>query len=174
MIPFQPKKLHHKKRLLVIEQDPLAARGLKDVLESFPEFTPHFIWEIELDSGWRYIKDQDANALLLSIVHISPGAVSFVRQIKGHRPGLMVIVIAGDDRPDWVSELLQAGADSYLHKKLAQEEFDRGLARSLGGERIVAVPDPSGWLLRVLTIAKSRPDRSGRRQSPGGDVPKKP
>lgn len=164
MIPFPSQKLRNR-RLLVIEQDPLAARGLKDVLESFPEFIPDFIREMDLDSGWRRIKDQDADALLLSIGHITPGAISFVRQIKGHRPKLTVIVISGDDRPDWVSELLQAGADSYLHKKLNQAEFDRALARSLGSERLVAVPDPSGWLLRVLTIAKSRPGRSGRRPS---------
>lgn len=108
MIPFPSQKLRNR-RLLVIEQDPLAARGLKDVLESFPEFIPDFIREMDLDSGWRRIKDQDADALLLSIGHITPGAISFVRQIKGHRPKLTVIVISGDDRPDWVSELLQAG-----------------------------------------------------------------
>lgn len=147
-------------RLLVIEHDPLAARGLREVLKRFPDVTPTFVEDVDLQSGMRRLEEADPDALLLSVGHVTVQAVSFVRSVKERSPDLTLIVISGDDRLPWVSALLKAGANSFLHKGIASTTFDRSLSRCLRGERLAVVPDPSSWLSRIVNMRRQAPNRA--------------
>ena len=129
-------------------------RGLLDVLSRLPDIAPLLVEGADAVLDMRRIEETHPYVVLLSAAKITTSLISFVRDIKRRFPHVSVIVMAGDDRLARVSSILRAGADSYLHKNLAPSTFDNGLARSLRGERLAAVPDPGWWLSRIVRLQR--------------------
>lgn len=144
-----------KKCLLLVDEDPLVARGLRDLLSLFPDVEPTLVVDIDFDDGWGRVEKSKPDVVLLSISHLTTAVLSLVRGIKCCHPNSIIIVVAGDDRPELVSALLRAGANSYLHKALSSNAFELNLGLSLRGKAVVAVPHPASWLERVLVLRKS-------------------
>lgn len=142
-----------------MEHDPLAARGLGDALKLFPDVHPLFVRDADLESGLRRVEESTPELVLLSIGYVTTSVISFVRTVKKRHPNLSVIVIAGDDRLMRVSDLIRAGADSYLHKGIAPAIFDSSLSRSLHGEHLAVVPNPDSWLSQIVNMRKKITNR---------------
>src|SRR5690606_2781428 len=95
-----------KKHLLIIDGDPLVARGLSAVLRLFPEVEPMFVAGVDLQDGLHRVQELRPDALLISIVRITQDSMAMVRAIRNSLPRPPIIITAADDRPEWVSAML--------------------------------------------------------------------
>ena len=124
-------------RVLIADDHAILRRGLKEILAR------------ELEGG-VYGEAKDAREVLarvqsdqwdLVILDLSmPGrsGLDVLRDIKGMRPKLPILVLSMHPEDQYGKRILKAGASGYMNKESAPEELIKAIRKTLAGGRYVS------------------------------------
>lgn len=142
--------------LVIIDEDPLAVQGLRDLLASMPEFEI-VGFTTQLETGIELIEAFGPDAVLLGFQELYPASIERLHTIRRstNRP---VIVLACEERIQYVRRLLTAGAHGFIHKGMDVNDLINSLTQSIvEGRPVVAVPNPVDWLVKLARDRRREP-----------------
>jgi two-component system, NarL family, invasion response regulator UvrY len=125
-------------RILIADDHPVVRRGLVEHLsEAFPDST--FGEAPNAQELLAMIRRQDWELLMLDI-EMRPGrsGLDVLREIKGLRPKMPVLVLSVHPEDQYATRVLKAGAAGYLTKDSAPLELVNAARKVLRGGRYVS------------------------------------
>src|SRR6202048_2529517 len=120
------------RRVLIVDDHPIVRQGLRRVMENEEDLTvcgesepararATAIKELTPDVGIAYISLKQGDGIEL------------VRDVRAHHPHLPILVLSMHDETIYAERMLSAGANGYIMKQAASEQFLVSLRRVLDG-----------------------------------------
>ncbi len=133
-------------RLLVIEDDPLARAALRDYLRAAPDMTL-CAEAASAEEALTLVQTCSPDVLLLDLHLRREGmtGTALARALRETLPALPILVVTGENRPEWVHQMSVLGVQGYLLKDVGQAEL-LGAIRTVHGGGTAFDPrcDPGG------------------------------
>ena len=118
---------------LVIDDHPLVARGIVEFLRAHPMLRDAVAAESPA-AALQWIVQRGAPGIVLLDFWLGGDTAStFVRQLERAHPGVRVLAMSGDDRPDVREAMLSAGAHGFVGKHEAPAVFQQAVTAVMGG-----------------------------------------
>lgn len=125
------------RRVLLVEDHPIVRQGLKRLIGSEPGLV--VCGEAEtLHEARQAIQAQAPDVVVADLSLKDGDGIDLVKDIRAHHPGLPVLVLSMHDESVYAARLLSAGANGYIMKHAASEQFIVALRRVLGGDIYVS------------------------------------
>lgn len=107
-------------RILVVEDDQLAAQALTEILSS-----QNYAVEVASDgiAGWEMVEAYDYDLILLDVMLPRMDGISLCRELRSHGYTMPVLLLTGRDSGHDKAIGLDAGADDYVVKPFDAEEL---------------------------------------------------
>jgi DNA-binding NarL/FixJ family response regulator len=143
--------------VLVVDGQAVTRAGLRRLLESYANL--HVVGEAA--DGVQAVSETlelGPQVVLLDAQLPNGQSIEALRQIKQLQLNTRVLLLATQDREEYLYETLRAGADGYVLKDIAPDELAQAIATVARGELLIA-PQLAGRLL-------SRVGRQGRGSAP--------
>ncbi len=100
----------------------------------------------DLNQAIGYLKShQDIDMILLDLHLQSSSPVENIKGIKSRFPDTSITAISGEERPEFVRNILSYGIDAYIPKTIGNEEFTNAIKRVVAGKGYV----PKGIALEI-------------------------
>ncbi len=120
------------RRVLIVEDHPLVRQGLRRVMEGEDDLS--VCGEAETARAARSgIKELRPDGVIIDITLKQGDGVELVRDVRAHHPELPILVLSMHDEAIYAERLLSAGANGYIMKSAASEQFLEALRRVLDG-----------------------------------------
>jgi two-component system invasion response regulator UvrY len=121
-------------RLLVADDHAVVRRGLRQIVEEFPDL------RVQGEAGTSdeviaCIKQDAYDAVILDLNMPGPGGLAVLRSIKNHCPSLPVLILTMHAEAQYATRMLKAGAAGFLQKESAPEELVQAIRRICDGLR---------------------------------------
>ncbi|MFW6115662.1 MAG: response regulator [Chloroflexota bacterium] len=142
-------------RVLIADDHAVVRRGLRQILEAEHDL----VAAAEASTArevLRALRLQDFDVLLLDIAMPDGGGLEVLRQLKGLRPELPVLMLSVYGERQYAPRLLQAGAAGYLTKESAPDELVTALRRVARGGTYIT-PTVAAILIERLERGETRP-----------------
>jgi len=121
-------------RLLVADDHSVVRRGLRQIVEEFPDLCV----AAEASTGSEVIervREGGCDALILDLNMPGPGGLDVLRSVKGLSPGLPVLILTMHAEAQYAARLIKAGASGFLQKESAPEELVQAIRKICTGSR---------------------------------------
>ena len=129
---------------LVLDDHPLVARGVAEFLRSrLPRMEVAVAGRTE--DVMPLVAERGAPTIALIDFWLAEGAaLDLIAQLRQHCPGSALAVISGDDDPNVMERVRQAGAHGFIHKQAPPETFAQAVEALLCGLAWFEPPSHSG------------------------------
>jgi len=124
-------------RALVVDDHPLLRLGIKHMLAQEPDFAAPGE-AVDAEDALRRIKERTWDVVLLDISMPGRSGLDVLREIRGLRPTLPVLVLSLHSEEKFAVRALRAGAHGYLTKNDAPTELVQAIRRVLTGKKYVS------------------------------------
>jgi DNA-binding NarL/FixJ family response regulator len=119
-------------RVLLADDHTIVREGLKQLLRATGEF------DVAGEAGDAFetlqkVRELDADVLLLDISMPGRSGLELIRQIKGERPRLKVLVLSMHHEHQYAVRAIRAGASGYLTKDSAPTQLATALRKVASG-----------------------------------------
>ncbi len=119
-------------RILIADDHPIVRRGLKEILVRELEGT------ICGEAGnaqqvLSEVQSQDWDLVILGVTMPGRSGLDVLRDLKGLRPKLPVLVLSMHPEDQLGKRMLKAGASGYMNKESAPEELVKAIRKVLAG-----------------------------------------
>ncbi len=119
-------------RILIADDHPIVRRGLKEILVRELEGT------ICGEAGnaqqvLSEVQSQDWDLVILDVTMPGRSGLDVLRDLKGLRPKLPVLVLSMHPEDQLGKRMLKAGASGYMNKESAPEELVKAIRKVLAG-----------------------------------------
>ncbi len=126
--------MENKNRILIVDDNPILREGLKSVLSHYPAF------EIagEAGDGLEAIESVDKSHPDLVLMDLSMprmDGLAATREIKKKWPATKILVFTVHKTPEYLTAILEAGADRYLIKDSSQTELIQSIQDIMDGKQ---------------------------------------
>src|SRR4051794_16295328 len=152
----QSSRLHH---VLLIEDDPVVAQGVADLLAEYPK--SHFLLAAHAETlalGMEKIRRGLYDMILLDLMLPDSHGLDTFRKVQAEAPHLPIIVLSGLDDEDLATKLVHLGAQEYLVKtRLDSHSLQRALRYAM--ERFQAEAELANERDLLQTLLENIPDR---------------
>ena len=133
---------------LILDDHPLVARGVAEFLRSRLPRMDVAVAE-RTEDVLPLVAERGAPANAPLDVWLAEGAaLGLIAQLRQHCPGSAVAVISGDDDPEVLERVRQAGVHGFIHKQAAPEAFAQAVEALLCGLAWFEPAGQSGQPLR--------------------------
>jgi DNA-binding NarL/FixJ family response regulator len=120
------------RRALIVDDHPIVRQGLRRLMESEEDLT--VCGEVETARDARTaIKELNPDAVIVDISLKQGDGIELVRDVRAHHPQLPILVLSMHDEAIYAERMLSAGANGYIMKQAASEQFLAALRRVLDG-----------------------------------------
>lgn len=149
-------------KLLVVDDHPVFRQGLRDVLETNPEF--EVVGEVaDGEIAMEQAYELQPNVILMDINLPTTNGLQVTQKIKSQLPDVQVVMITGYDDAEQVFHALRAGASAYCSKDIPPESLIQMVQAVHEGkyvidDRIMDEDEVDDWM-------EQRLGRYGRRAS---------
>src|SRR5882762_7932781 len=119
------------RRVLIVDDHPIVRQGLRRVMENEDDLTVCG----EAETAWdarTAIKELNPDVMIADI------SIELVRDVRAHYPNLPILVLSMHDETIYAERMLSAGANGYIMKQAASEQFLIALRRVLDGNIYVS------------------------------------
>jgi DNA-binding NarL/FixJ family response regulator len=123
---------HRARRALIVDDHPIVRQGLRRLMESEDDLTVCGEAETARDAR-KAIKDLNPDAVIVDITLKQGDGIELVRDVRAHHPQLPILVLSMHDEAIYAERMLSAGANGYIMKQAASEQFLAALRRVLDG-----------------------------------------
>src|ERR1700720_2966719 len=120
------------RRVLIVDDYPIVRQGLRRVMENEDDLT--VCGEAVTASDARTaIKELNPDVMIADISLKQGDGIELVRDVRAHHPQLPILVLSMHDETIYAERMLSAGANGYIMKQAASEQFLVSLRRVLDG-----------------------------------------
>jgi two-component system, NarL family, invasion response regulator UvrY len=124
-------------RILIADDHPILRRGLKDILVR--ELEGAVCGEAgNAQQILSEVESQDWDLVILDLTMPGRSGLDVLRDLKGLRPKLPVLILSMHPEEQLGKRLLKAGARGYMNKESAPEELVKAVRKVLAGGRYVS------------------------------------
>jgi DNA-binding NarL/FixJ family response regulator len=120
------------RRVLIVDDHPIVRQGLRRVMENEDDLTVCGEAETVRDARIA-IKDLAPDVMVADISLKQGDGIELVRDVRAHHPQLPILVLSMHDETIYAERMLAAGANGYIMKQAASEQFLVALWRVLDG-----------------------------------------
>lgn len=124
-------------RVLIADDHPLLRRGLKQILQEEPDFSPPGEAE-NSDQTLGLIREKPWDIIVLDIAMPGRSGLETLSEIKKLRQGLPVLILSMHSEEQFALRAIKAGASGYISKSDAPAELVRAIRRILAGKKYVS------------------------------------
>jgi len=125
------------RRVLIVDDHPIVRQGLRRIMEDEDDLTVCGEAETARD-GRNAIKDLSPDVLIADISLRQGDGIELVREVRAHHPQLPILVLSMHDETIYAERMLSAGANGYIMKQEANDQFLVALRRVLDGNIYVS------------------------------------
>ena len=120
------------RRVLIVDDHPIVRQGLRRVMENEDDLT--VCGEAETTQDARIaIRELHPDVVIADISLRESDGIELVRHVRAHHPHLPILVLSMHDETIYAERMLAAGANGYIMKHAASEQFLVSLRRVLDG-----------------------------------------
>src|ERR1700737_4060390 len=120
------------RRVLIVDDHPIVRQGLRRVMENEDDLTVGGEAETARDARTA-IKELNPDVVIADISLKQGDGIELVRDVRAHHPQLPILVLSMHDETIYAERMLSAGANGYIMKQAASEQFLVSLRRVLDG-----------------------------------------
>src|ERR1700677_4467545 len=120
------------RRVLIVDDHPIVRQGLRRVMENEEDLEVCGEAETARDAR-AAIKEQSPDVIIADISLKQGDGIELVRDVRAHHPQLPILVLSMHDEAIYAERMLSAGANGYIMKQAASEQFLVALRRVLDG-----------------------------------------
>ena len=125
------------RRVLIVDDHPIVRQGLRRVMENEDDLTVCGEAETARDARTA-IKELDPDVVIADISLKQGDGIELVRDVRAHYPHLPILVLSMHDETIYAERMLSAGANGYIMKQAASDQFLTSLRRVLDGNIYVS------------------------------------
>ena len=130
--PPGPLSKKNARRILIVDDHPIVRQGLRRLMESEDDLS--VCGEVETARDARTaIKELNPDAVIVDISLKQGDGIELVRDVRAHYATLPMLVLSMHDEAIYAERMLSAGANGYIMKQAASEQFLVSLRRVLDG-----------------------------------------
>ncbi len=120
------------RRILIVDDHPIVRQGLRRLMENEEDLS--VCGEVETARDARIaIKELNPDAVIVDISLKQGDGIELVRDVRAHYATLPMLVLSMHDEAIYAERMLSAGANGYIMKQAASEQFLASLRRVLDG-----------------------------------------
>ncbi len=120
------------RRVLIVDDHPIVRQGLRRVMENEDDLSVCGEAETVRDAR-AAIKDLNPDVMIADISLKQGDGIELVRDVRAHHAHLPILVLSMHDETIYAERMLAAGANGYIMKQAASEQFLIALRRVLDG-----------------------------------------
>src|ERR1700674_3626672 len=120
-----------ERRVLIVDDHPIVRQGLRRVMENEEDLTVCGEAETARDARIA-IKELNPDVMIADISLKQGDGIELVRDVRAHYPNLPILVLSMHDETIYAERMLSAGANGYIMKQAASEQFLISLRRVPG------------------------------------------
>jgi DNA-binding NarL/FixJ family response regulator len=120
------------RRVLIVDDHPIVRQGLRRIMENEDDLTVCGEAETARDARTA-IKELNPDVMIADISLKLSDGIELVRDVRAHYPHLPILVLSMHDESIYAERMLSAGANGYIMKQAASEQFLISLRRVLDG-----------------------------------------
>jgi DNA-binding NarL/FixJ family response regulator len=129
------------RRVLIVDDHPIVRQGLRRLIEQEEDLAVCGEAETARDAR-AAIKELNPDAVIVDISLKQGDGIELVRDARAHHPALPLLVLSMHDEAIYAERMLSAGANGYIMKQAASDQFLIALRRVL--ERGIYVSEAVG------------------------------
>jgi DNA-binding NarL/FixJ family response regulator len=127
-----PMLKKNARRILIVDDHPIVRQGLRRLMENEEDLS--VCGEVETARDARIaIKELNPDAVIVDISLKQGDGIELVRDVRAHYATLPMLVLSMHDEAIYAERMLSAGANGYIMKQAASEQFLASLRRVLDG-----------------------------------------
>ena len=143
------------RRVLLVDDHPIVRQGLSRILANEPGLA--VCGEAEsVREARQAVRDLEPDVVVVDLSLKEGDGIELVRELRAHHPALPLLVLSMHDELVYAGRLLAAGANGYIMKHAASEQFIGALRQVLEGGTYLS--------------EAARASRAGRGGTPGSPV----
>jgi DNA-binding NarL/FixJ family response regulator len=120
------------RRVLIVDDHPIVRQGLRRIMENEDDLV--VCGEAEsVREARTAIKELSPDIMIVDISLKQGDGIELVRDVRAHHPQLPILVLSMHDETIYAERMLSAGANGYIMKLAASEQFLIALRRVLEG-----------------------------------------
>ncbi len=120
------------RRVLIVDDHPIVRQGLRRLIDQEEDLS--VCGEAETVREARtLIKELNPDAIIVDISLKQGDGIELVRDARAHYPTLPILVLSMHDETIYAERMLSAGANGYIMKQAASEQFLVAVRRVLEG-----------------------------------------
>jgi DNA-binding NarL/FixJ family response regulator len=120
------------RRVLIVDDHPIVRQGLCRIMENEDDLVVCGEAETARDARTA-IKELLPDVMIADISLKLSDGIELVRDVRAHHPHLPILVLSMHDESIYAERMLSAGANGYIMKQAASEQFLVALRRVLDG-----------------------------------------
>jgi DNA-binding NarL/FixJ family response regulator len=120
------------RRILIVDDHPIVRQGLRRIMENEDDLMVCGEAETVCDANIA-IRELRPDAVVADISLRQGDGIELVREVRAHFPKLPILVLSMHDELIYAERILSAGANGYIMKQAASEQFLVSLRRVLDG-----------------------------------------
>ena len=162
------------RRVLIVDDHPIVRQGLRRLIDKEEDLPVCGEAETVRDAR-AAIKELTPDVIIVDISLKQGDGIELVRDVRAHYPNLPILVLSMHDETIYAERMLTAGANGYIMKQAASEQFLVSLRRVLDGRHLCLrgrrqQHDPEIRRGRLLHLGQSdRPPEQPRTANPAHD-----
>jgi DNA-binding NarL/FixJ family response regulator len=125
------------RRVLIVDDHPIVRQGLRRVMENEDDLTVCGEAETARDARIA-IKELNPDVVIADLSLKQGDGIELVRDVRAHYPHLPILVLSMHDETIYAERMLSAGANGYIMKQAASDQFLIALRRVLDGNIYVS------------------------------------
>lgn len=127
-----PMLKKNARRILIVDDHPIVRQGLRRLMENEDDLS--VCGEVETARDARVaIKELNPDAVIVDISLKQGDGIELVRDVRAHYATLPMLVLSMHDEAIYAERMLSAGANGYIMKQAASDQFLVSLRRVLDG-----------------------------------------
>jgi len=120
------------RRILIVDDHPIVRQGLRRVMEGEEDLL--VVGEADTVREARTAINELAPDVMIADISLKEGdGIELVRDVRAHHPQLPILVLSMHDEAIYAERMLAAGANGYIMKHAASEQFLVAVRRVLDG-----------------------------------------
>lgn len=120
------------RRVLIVDDHPIVRQGLRRLIDQEEDLSVCGEAETVRDAR-AAIKEHNPDAIIVDISLKQGDGIELVRDARAHYPTLPILVLSMHDETIYAERMLSAGANGYIMKQAASEQFLVAVRRVLEG-----------------------------------------
>ncbi len=123
---------NRRRRVMLVDDHPIVRQGLRRLIEAEPDLEVCGEAETAREAK-SMIRDIEPDVVIVDVSLAQGDGLELVKDARAHYPALPLLVLSMHDEVIYAERMLSAGANGYIMKQAASDQFLVALRRVLEG-----------------------------------------